>query len=85
MSKITVSRKFFVCVLVAGLTAVGAFELTLLFPPAVIASPKNLAISHAQQLNREGIRQWETGQTEAALQTWQQAEVAYATIFNRSY
>jgi CHAT domain-containing protein len=37
----------------------------------------NADFTQAQTLNRQGVRQLETGQTEAALATWKRAEMAY--------
>jgi CHAT domain-containing protein len=46
-------------------------------PVAASAASEAVNAARAQTLNRQGARQWETGQTDAALATWQQAELAY--------
>ncbi|MBI4785296.1 MAG: CHAT domain-containing protein [Oscillatoriophycideae cyanobacterium NC_groundwater_1537_Pr4_S-0.65um_50_18] len=70
MLRLTIITKFWFSVLVL-----------LLGSMPVAANPSNAANSatiRAQSLNHQGISQLETGQTEAALETWKQAEAAYA-------
>lgn len=81
MPKTTVSTGILLNVLAVGLVTSGGFALTARFSKEAIASPDRptaRTISHAQVLNSKGVRQLETGQAEAALKTWKQAEAAYA-------
>lgn len=50
--------------------------------PAVGSSNErtNADFAQSQALNHQGIHQWETGQTEAALDTWKRAEAAYRAV-----
>lgn len=58
----------------------GVLTLFIETVPAAARSAAEItqAIAHAKTLNAQGVQQLETGQAEAALETWKQAEAAYA-------
>ncbi len=62
---------------VAPLYPPDALQLALKTPQAVSSAQAVQAAQAAQSLNRQAIQQFDQGQTEAALETWQRAETQY--------